>query len=91
MQRDHSHLLKHFPALCRAISARHRAYAGERKLRSRQQICTETQRVTREIDAQGLYPSQKRVRKALSKHGHMQLPEVRAAWRETLRELGWEL
>jgi TniQ len=87
---DHSFLHKHLPELCRAISARFEKYRAERREEKKRQLVCEVRRVTLEIHARGLYPSQVRVRNALARPASIRVPEALAAWHATLRDLGWK-
>lgn len=86
---DPSLLAKHFPELCRAISERYKNQREKQSALAIQRICAEVRQVTIDTAAQGLYPSHKRLRRALSKPGYMRCAEARSAWRVALRELGW--
>jgi len=87
---DHSFLIKHFPDLCSAISARFEEYrTGQREERKRR-VVREVRQATLVVHAQGVYPSQVRVRNSLSIPGSMRIPEALNAWHATLKELGWE-
>jgi hypothetical protein len=87
---DHSFLCKHFPDLCRAISARYQAYRKKQRDERKQRILDEVRQVTYRVHKQGLYPSQERVRLLLAKPGSIKEPGALAVWHETLAELGLE-
>jgi hypothetical protein len=87
---DHSFLYKHLPGLCRAISARFEMYRAEQREEKISLLLREVRQVTLEIHAQGVYPSQVRVRNSLSIPGSMRIPEALNEWHATLKELGWE-
>ena len=80
----------HLPKLCRAISARHLDYQLARGSRRRQQLRDEVRRATYHLHAQGRYPSGYRVAQLLSEPAAILNAVARAAWREALRELGWQ-
>lgn len=82
-------LYRHFPELCSAISARYKAYLAARCRERRQRLCAEVREAALNVYAQGLYPSGHRVAAMLRVPKSVLVPEVRATWRETLRELGW--
>ncbi len=87
---DQSHLYKHFPELCQAISKRYQDYqkvkGEERLLRT----CDEVRGAMRRLYEEGYYPSKHRLTKVLPKPGVLRRPEVSAVWHETLRELEWD-
>lgn len=87
---DHSFLRRHFPELCRVISDRYRAYRKKKREERRQTILDEVRQVTFRVHAQGLYPSQERVRLLLRKPGSIKEPGALAAWHNALQELGLE-
>jgi transcriptional regulator with XRE-family HTH domain len=82
-------LHRHFPELCSAISARHKAYLAARCRERRRRLCAEVREVVLTLYGQGLYPSGHRVAALLRIPQSMRVPEVQATWRETLQELGW--
>lgn len=87
---DHNYLRKHFPELCRAISAQYKSYRSDRCEERLQRICCEIREATFKIHAQGFHPSSYRVMRSLGKPSYKRTPRLRAAWHEALRELGWE-
>ncbi len=87
---DHSFLHKHLPGLCRAISAKFEKYRAEQREEKKRLLLREVRQVTLEIHAQGVYPSQVRVRNSLARPGSIRIPEALAMWHATLKELGWE-
>jgi transcriptional regulator with XRE-family HTH domain len=87
--RAHSELLRRFPALCRAISARYLAYQRAKGAQRRQQRCAEIRRAVVQVHDQGCYPSASRIAPLLSQPGFIRDTVARAAWQEALRELGW--
>lgn len=87
---DQSFLCKHFPDLCRAISARFRAFRKKVREERKQKILNEVRQTTYRVYKQGLYPSQERVRLLLAKPGSIKEPGALAVWHEALAELGLE-
>ena len=87
---DHSFLIKHFPDLCSALSARFEEYRTKLCEEKKRQVICEVRQATLVVHAQGVYPSQVRVRNSLVIPGSMRMPEALNAWHETLKELGWE-
>jgi hypothetical protein len=87
---DHSFLHKHLPQLCRAISSKFEKYRAEQCEEKKRLLLREVRQVTMELHAQGVYPSQVRVRNSLTKPGSIRVSEALAMWHATLKELGWE-
>ena len=87
---DHSFLYRHLPGLCRAISDKFEKYRAEQREEKKRLLLLEVRQVTLEIHAQGVYPSQVRVRNLLARPGSIRVPEALAMWHTTLKELGWE-
>jgi hypothetical protein len=87
---DHSFLIKHFPDLCSAISARFEAYRTKQCEERKRQIVREVRQATLVVHAQDVYPSQVRVRNSLAIPGAMSMPEALNAWHAMLKELAWE-
>jgi hypothetical protein len=90
LEYDPSHLSKHFPELCRAISKRYLDYQAEKREERLQRICDEVRQAVLTLHAQGHYPSMKQVQKLLSQPAVLMEYKVRAAWHDALRELGVE-
>jgi hypothetical protein len=87
---NHSHLHLRFPELCRAISARWRAYQRTVSEAHKQQICDQIQQATAQLHTQGIEPRWKNVGAFLGKPGYIRSPRCRAAWLDALRQLGLE-
>lgn len=81
-------LAKLFPDLCHAISSRYDAYQMEQRRQRHQNRCEEVRRAVLHLHAQGVHPSESRVRKALKKPAILRLPEIRDAWKTALCEVG---
>jgi AraC-like DNA-binding protein len=77
-----------FPELCQRISARYLADEKARAAQKMEQLQIEIRQATIEIWQGGLYPSRSRVSSRLSKPGYFRSPELDAAWRKALQELG---
>jgi len=88
LQYDSSHLYKHFPELCRAIAARHRAYQKERRRLRLQRVCEEVKRATQAVQAQGRIPSERLVGTQLQSRGVLKEHEVRTALYDMRKEDG---
>jgi hypothetical protein len=83
-----THLYYHFPELCRAISARYRAYEQKRKLGRIQELSEEVRRAVRLIYSQNRYPSQRQVGKLLSPRFSMREKLAKEVWNDELRQMG---
>ena len=90
LEYDPSHLYKHFPDLCQAISRRYQDYRKAMSEERFQRTCDEVREAVRRLHEQGRYPSNRQLSKVLPKPAILREPAVRAVWRETLRELGWD-
>jgi hypothetical protein len=64
-----------------------RLLMGEERL---QRTCDQVREAMRRLHEQGCYPSNRQLHKVLAKPAILREPAVRAVWRETLRELGWD-
>ena len=85
----HRTLLYFFPQECALITQQAREY---RKQRSEQRIAQVQEHVRQHVfslHAQGIYPSQRKL-KSLLPGGFMRQAEAKEAWRAALRELGFE-
>lgn len=87
--RHHALLVQHFPDMCRAISARYKAYQTKCGREKRQRLCDEVLKAVLSVHAQNVYPSASRVAALLRTPGAIRHPEAQATWREALQELGW--
>lgn len=85
-----TYLRHHLPELCRAISARYLEAQRDQGNKSRQQIRDAVRQATYAVHAQGRYPSGSQVARLLSEPAVLLTPTGRTAWREALRELGWQ-
>ena len=72
------------------ISERRQAYGTAQREQRLQRIHGEIRKATFDVDAQGLYPSQKRVCALLDQPGSIREPGAGEVWHDTLRELGGE-
>jgi AcrR family transcriptional regulator len=80
----------HFPQQCRAISARYAAYRKSRSQARISNMCDEVKRATFLIHSQGEYPSRRLLTQWFGKPGLLWRREFSRAWREALRELGYD-
>jgi len=82
---------KHFPELCRKVSARYRAYQKNKRSENMQDMINDIKRATYKVHAQGEYPRIARVSEFLRRPKTVRIPEVNAAWHQALQELGLEV
>ncbi|MBH8578329.1 TniQ family protein [Nostocaceae cyanobacterium CENA369] len=85
---DRRTILRHFPDLCHAISAR---YLNAKKATFEQNIeqsCKEIRYITQKLHNQGIYPSEKRVSEQMTMPGYLRYPKVRLALQEIRCQLG---
>jgi hypothetical protein len=86
---DQSHLYKHFPDLCHAISARYLAYQQEQRQSRLRRISGEIQQTLRTLHENGNSLSERQVGKMLIKRGVLKEGEVRQARKIALQDFGW--
>ncbi len=85
---DASHLAKHFPEQCHAISARYRSFQQSQRLSRLQQTCSEIEQVARTLyEKKNRFPSERQVGKGIRKRGVLREYEVRAALKDTIRTI----
>jgi len=82
-------LRRQLPELCHAIAERYLRDRKAQGLRARQQLREEARQATYQVHAQGHYPSAYRVAPLLRQPDSLRGGVAKAAWQETLRELGW--
>jgi DNA-binding phage protein len=82
-------LAYHFPQECQLVTQRAKAYRKQRKERYLIQVSEQVRQAVFSVHAQGIYPSQRKLR-AFLPEGLMLMPQARAAWHDALRELGFE-
>jgi DNA-binding phage protein/ribosomal protein S27E len=87
---DESLLLYHFPQECTEIAKQAKASRQQHKELRLAHLCEQVRQTTIAVHHSGRYPSQDTVQSFLPR-GLMRMSEARAAWRATLRELGYEL
>jgi hypothetical protein len=80
-------LAYNFPQECSLIIKRAQEYRKLQQERQLDQICTQIRQTISALHAQGIYPTQSKVR-AMLPAGWMRRPEARMTWLEALRELG---
>jgi TniQ len=86
---DTCQLVYHFSEECAVITQRVKEHRLRRKEQHLVRIREEVRQAVFSLHAQGLYPSQRRVRLLLPGR-LLRDPEAKEAWRATLRELGFE-
>jgi hypothetical protein len=79
----------HFPEECKLVTQRAQDARKQHKEHYFIQIGEQVRQTVLSVHAQGLYPSQRKLR-AFLPGGMMRMPEAREAWRAALRELGLE-
>jgi hypothetical protein len=82
---DQSHLRKHFPDLCRAISARHRVYQQEQRLSRIRRTIDDVQQAAQTLHEHGRALSERQVGKLLGKRGVFKEDEVRVVLKNRCR------
>jgi|SRR5919199_3580507 transcriptional regulator with XRE-family HTH domain len=86
LKNDKRTISKHFPELCRAISAKHLSYIKAARLKRIEQYCQEVRQAALQLHKQGEYPTEARVSQLLIKPGCLRYKEVRAALHEAQRQ-----
>jgi hypothetical protein len=79
---------RHFPNLCKAISAQYVKYKSQARLTRIKQCCEKVQQAVKQLHAEGVYPSEARISEFLAQPGCCRDKEVRTALREARRKLG---
>ncbi|MBD2345546.1 TniQ family protein [Anabaena subtropica] len=83
-------LYRHFPELCRAISAKYVNYMKESRIKRIEYCCEEVKQAVRQVHTEGIYPSEAAISRLLAKPGCFRDREVRAALRTARKEIGLE-
>lgn len=78
---------RHFPQLCKAISAKHLDYRNKQRQQQIRESCERVCRIARSLHSKGVYPSEAQVSKFLEHPGMFRDPEVRAALKAIQKEL----
>jgi transcriptional regulator with XRE-family HTH domain len=76
---DQSHLRKHFPDLCRAISARYLAYQQEQRLDRLRRMYVQIQQTAEILQKHGFSLSERQIGKTIGKRGIFKEEEARAS------------
>jgi transcriptional regulator with XRE-family HTH domain len=74
-----------------ALVARYRIYRTEQREQRAQALAADVRQAMRQVDAQGLYPSFKRLRPLLHQRLHPRRTDVYIIRHQVLQELGWSL
>jgi transcriptional regulator with XRE-family HTH domain len=85
---DQSHLRKHFPDLCKAISARYLAYQQGRRLDRFRKMNAQVQHAAEILQEQACSLSERQVGKMIGKRGIFKEEEVRASLKNFLSASG---
>ncbi|MHC5934579.1 hypothetical protein [Nostoc sp.] len=80
-------LYRHFPQLCRAISAEYVKYMKESRIKRIERCCEEVKQAVRQFHTEGIYPSEAAISRLLAKPGCFPDKEVRATLRAARREI----
>lgn len=83
-------LYRHFPELCRAISAQYVKYMKESRIKRIEQCCEEVKQAVKQFHTEGIYPSEAAISSLLAKPGCFRDKEVRNALKAARREIGLE-
>lgn len=81
---------RHFPVLCRSISAKYLAYKKDSRFQRIQSNCKEVREIVKKLYAEGFYPTEALVGKFLKQPGAFRDKDVRLALREARREIRLE-
>ncbi len=85
---DRRTILRHFPEICHAISAKYILYKKAAKQSAIERSRQEVKLAVTKLYNQNLYPSESRVSKLLTKPGFLRYKEVREVIEQTKVELG---
>lgn len=85
------YLYSHFPELCRKISAKHTRHRRDRSLKNIDLICEEVKRIVLELHAEGIKPTQMKIRQRMNKCGYLRYEQVNHAIATIKRDLGYEI
>ncbi|ACK73731.1 hypothetical protein PCC7424_5664 (plasmid) [Gloeothece citriformis PCC 7424] len=81
---------RHFPSICRAISAKYLANLHQTRLERLNIACTLVQEAVEQLYTQEIYPTQANVTKFLRKPGIFRDKEVKVAFHQARKKLGLE-
>jgi hypothetical protein len=87
---SHRTLERCFPLESSLVALQYRAQRAQQWKQRIAQICDEVRRITLDLYAQGIYPSERRVKSLLSNPGIFRQQECRTTWHTILHELGLE-
>jgi hypothetical protein len=83
-------LQRHFPQECSLMTERARIYRKQRIQQREASVCEEVRQAVISLHSQGIFPSQLKVQRVLSKAHLMSMPIARKIFHDTRRELGIE-
>jgi hypothetical protein len=83
-----SHLIRRFPDLCHAISARYRESQSAKREAREQRLAKEIREASLQLQSQGIFPSRWHVQRLLGYPLLMRDVQVRDIWREVVSDLG---
>ena len=83
-------LVRWFPQECVLANAQYRLYRSQCKRQRSERMCEEVRKVMLELHAQGIHPSQARVRIKLSDPNMFRRPEALTTYHAMRRQLGIE-
>ncbi len=80
-------LSKHFPELCKAISAKYRSYHAQIRRKKINECCQEVRQAFAILHQRGEYPSEARVSTLISQPGFFRYKKVRMALKDAKSRL----
>jgi DNA-binding transcriptional regulator YiaG len=86
---NYSQIIRKFPDLCKAISARYLLFLSQKRRATIQRDCDKVREAMLILHAQECYPSLRQVGKLLKNSSILKDPHVYNAWKEMLKELGY--
>lgn len=85
---DRRTILRHFPKICHAISAKYVLYRKAAKLSAIEQCCREVKLAVTDLYNRDSCPSESRIAKLLTKPGFLRYKEVREVLSQARTDLG---
>jgi len=86
----HRTLATYFPELCRAITARYRAYTHKRGEQRIERLRGEIRQIASRLHVEGVDPTHRQVAALLKRPGTLRERVARTSLQEIRKELGWE-
>ena len=84
---DKRTIYNHFPTLCNAISAKYRQHRKDLHQQFIEESCREVQKATKELYNQGIFPTENKVEKLLSRPGFLRYKKVKDAFADARSRL----